>query len=63
MEKDILRIRVYDKNNLLADKELGVAMVPVAAVKGAEELDFSLRGGCRHLPKLIGTRTGGGDPL
>jgi hypothetical protein len=47
VEADVLRLRVFDKNNLLADKDLGAAMVKVSALleAGGQPLTLPLRGG------------------
>ncbi|KAF6250498.1 hypothetical protein COO60DRAFT_1705829 [Scenedesmus sp. NREL 46B-D3] len=46
IETDVLRLRVIDKNNLLSDVDLGVAMMPVAALmqQQGQQLDLELKG-------------------
>lgn len=44
--RDVLRVRAYDKNKLLNDVELGVAMVAVAALRDGKEqqMEVELKG-------------------
>lgn len=44
--KDILRLRVFDKNNIITDVDLGAAAVPVAALQDGQlkRMDVPLRG-------------------
>jgi Ca2+-dependent lipid-binding protein len=48
VEKDVLRLRVIDKNKLISDVDLGVVMMPVAALmeQQGQQLQLELKGGC-----------------
>jgi Ca2+-dependent lipid-binding protein len=45
-EKDVLRLRVIDKNKLISDVDLGVVMMPVAALieQQGQQLELELKG-------------------
>jgi hypothetical protein len=46
VEKDVLRLRVIDKNKLISDVDLGVVMMPVAALmeQQGQQLQLDLKG-------------------